>query len=451
MTRRYKVRLSQTQWVLVSMAIGLAVGYLFPDNAGGRFHASDLQILSTLFLRMVESLIAPLIFGTLVVGIAGHGGDIKGMGKLALRTILYFEVVTTLALVVGLVAVNLIRPGRGVLLSGADVDAVAQLARSGSTLTGALERIVPRSVIDAAARNDALQIVFFAVVFAIGLAQVPGRTRKVMLEFCESLCEVMFKYVNVVMMFAPLGIGAAIAGAVGRNGLGVLGNLAALVLTLYAALLGFALLVLLPVALLFKVPLEEFSRAVKEPWLIAFSTASSEAALPTALRNMTSLGVPGHIVSFVLPLGYTFNLDGSTLYLALASVFVAQAAGVTMTLPQQLLMMLTLMLTTKGLAGVPRAGLAILSGTLAQFGLPLQGVAVILGVDAIMDMGRTSINVLGNCLATVVVARWDGSFRSLTLTTPTADPITDRSTRAFARSSRPRPETRSAPRRPSRP
>ena len=418
------------------MAIGLAVGYLFPDGGPRRFHASDLQILSTLFLRMVESLIAPLIFGTLVVGIAGHGDDVKGVGKLALRAILYFEVVTTLALVVGLAAVNLIKPGHGIVLGATGADTAAQLAQSRPTLSAALEHIVPRSVVDAAARNDALQIVFFAVVFAVGLAQVQGRTRKVMLEFCESLCDVMFKYVNVVMRFAPLGIGAAIAGAVGRSGFGVLGNLAALVLTLYTALLAFALLVLLPIALVFKVPLDDFWRAVKEPWLVAFSTASSEAALPTVLRNMKALGVPGHVVSFVLPMGYTFNLDGSTLYLALASVFVAQAAGVSMPLSQQLLMMLTLMLTTKGMAGVPRAGLVILSGTLAQFGLPLQGVAVILGVDAIMDMGRTSINVLGNCLATVVMARWDGSFRSLTLTTAITEPISDRSTKAFARPSR---------------
>jgi proton glutamate symport protein len=402
--------LSQAQWVLVAMVGGLVIGYLFPDRAPGRFHASDLQIVSRLFLRMIESLIAPLIFGTLVVGIAGHGDDLRRVGRLALRALIYFEVVTTLALVVGLVAVNVTKPGRGLRIVGTGADLATQLAHPRPTLAGTLEHIVPRSVVDAAARNEALQIVFFAVVFAVALAQAQGPAKVVMLSFCDSLCQVMFKCVNIVMKGAPVAIGAAIAAAVGKSGVGLVGNLATLVLTLYAALIVFALAVLLPVALLFRVPLRDFWNAVREPWLISFSTASSEAALPIALRNMEALGVPRHIASLILPMGYTFNMDGSTLYLALASVFVAQAAGIGMSLTQQVLMMLTLMLTTKGIAAVPRAGLVILSGTLTQFGLPLEGIAIILGVDAIMDMGRTSINVLGNCLATVVMARWEGSF-----------------------------------------
>jgi proton glutamate symport protein len=268
-----------------------------------------------------------------------------------------------------------------------------------------------------------LQIVFFAIIFAVALSQVQGPAKTFMLSLCESLSEVMFKFVGIVMKFAPIGIGAAIAVTVGKSGLGVLKNLGVLVLTLYGALIVFVLFVLLPVAIAFRVPLRRFWQATKEPWLIAFTTASSEAALPLALQRMEKLGVPRRIVSFVLPTGYSFNLDGSTLYLALASVFVAQAAGIDMPLSQQVLMMLTLMLTSKGVAAVPRASLVILSGALTHFGLPLQGVAVILGVDAVMDMARTSINLVGNCLATVVMARWEGSFQLSSEDTPVADAL----------------------------
>lgn len=404
-------RISQTQWVLISMVAGVAVGYLFPDRPGtGGFHATDLQVLSNVFLRMIKCLIAPLLFGTLVVGIAGHGDDVKRVGKLALRSIFYFEVVTTLALVVGLLVVNVVKPGLGVNLAAATIDAGAELSKTKVSLSNMLEHIVPVSLADAAARNDALQIVFFSIIFALGLSQLQGAAKASMMSFCEGLTEVMFKFVNIVMMFAPIGIGAAIAVTVGKSGLGVLRNLGVLVLTLYGALIVFALVVLLPIAFTFKVPIRRFWQAAKEPWLIAFTTASSEAALPLALRNMEQLGVPRRIVSFVLPTGYAFNLDGTTLYLAMASVFVAQAAGIDMPLSQQLLMMLTLTLTSKGIAAVPRASLVILSGTLTQFGLPLQGVAIILGVDAFMDMARTSLNLLGNCLATVLMARWDKSF-----------------------------------------
>ena len=405
-------RITQTQQIVIAMVVGVCVGYFFPDHPPdkGGFQASDLQVLSSVFLRMIKSLIVPLLFSTLVVGIAGHGDDMKRVGRLAFRSILYFEVVTTLALVVGLVTVNVVKPGVGVNLATATADTGVELAKVKTTFSGVLEHTVPQSFADAAAKNEVLQVVFFAILFAVALSQVQGQAKTIMLSFCESLSEVMFKFVGLVMTFAPIGIGAAIAVTVGRSGLGVLRNLGVLVLTLYGALIAFVLLVLLPVAIAFKVPLRRFWRATKEPWLIAFTTASSEAALPLALQNMEKLGVPRRIVSFVLPTGYSFNLDGSTLYLALASVFVAQAAGIDMPVSTQVLMMLTLMLTSKGVAAVPRAALVILSGALAQFGLPLQGVAVILGVDALMDMGRTSINLVGNCLATVVMARWDGSF-----------------------------------------
>jgi proton glutamate symport protein len=418
-------RISQTQWILVAMVLGIAVGHFFPDLPEGTkgFEATDLQVLSTVFLRMIKSLIVPLLFGTLVVGIAGHGDDMKRVGKLAFRSIVYFEVVTTLALVVGLIAVNVVKPGRGVNLQAASAEAGEQLATTHATFASVVEHTVPQSFFEAAAKNEVLQIVFFAILFAVGLSQVQGPAKTFMLSFCESLSEVMFKFVGIVMKFAPVGIGAAIAVTVGKSGIGVLRNLGVLVMTLYGALAVFIILVLVPIAIAFKVPIRRFWQATKEPWLLAFTTASSEAALPLALQNMEALGVPRRIVAFVLPTGYSFNLDGSTLYLALASVFVAQAAGIDMPLSQQILMMLTLMLTSKGVAAVPRASLVILAGALAQFGLPLQGVAVILGVDALMDMARTSINLVGNCLATVVMARWEGTFELSAEDTPVADAL----------------------------
>jgi len=358
---------------------------------------------------MIKSLIAPLLFATLVIGIAGHGDDLKKIGMIALKSIIYFEVVTTLALVIGLAAVNLFQPGVGVLL---DVPAKegAEFASKQSTFGGVLEHIVPTSVIDAMAKNEVLQIVFWAILFAIGLTQVKGEHRKTLIHGLEALAEVMFKFTGLVMTYAPIGIGAAIAVTVGHSGLGILLNLGKLILTLYVALVFFMLVVLLPVAFFARVPLRKFARAVKEPALIAFSTTSSEAALPKAMLAMQSIGVPSKIVAFVMPTGYSFNLDGTTLYLAVASVFAAQAAGIEMSWQQQLVMMLTLMVTSKGVAAVPRASLVILSGTLASFGLPLEAVAVILGVDELMDMARTTVNLVGNCLATCVIARWEGEF-----------------------------------------
>ena len=406
-------RVTLTQWIVVAMIVGTAIGYWYPDAgaASGAFTATSLKPLSTVFLRMIKLLIVPMIFSTLVVGIAGHGDDMKRVGRLALRSIIYFEVVTTLALAVGLLAVNFVKPGVGVDITSASAAAGTELAGKQITIASVLEHVVPQSFAEAAANNEVLQVVFFAVVFGVALARVPGESRTRMVQFCESLSETMFKFTGLVMAFAPIGIGAAIAVTVGKSGLGVLKYLALLVLTLYGALIVFVLFVLVPVALIAKVPLKRFITVVREPWLIAFSTASSEAALPRAMEVMEQFGDPRRIVAFVMPTGYSFNLDGSTLYLAVASVFVAQAAGIDMPIKTQLLMMLTLMLTSKGVAAVPRSSLVILSGALATFGLPLTGVAVILGVDAIMDMARTGTNVLGNCLATVVVAKWEGEYK----------------------------------------
>lgn len=392
-----------TQWIVAGMVAGTLLGWLAPD-AG-----MAIKPLSDVFLRMIKSIVVPLIFGTLVIGVAGHGDDLRRVGRLALKSIVYFEAVTTLALAVGLLAVNLLRPGDGVQLP-APAAGAAPAVSGGVTLGGLLQHLVPQSFFEAAANNDVLSIVFWSVLFALALTQIREGPRDVMVRLCEALVEIMFKFTALVMRFAPIGIGAAIAYTVGHSGLGVLSSLGKLVLTLYLALVVFIAFVLLPVAYLAGVPVRRFFGAVREPALIAFSTASSEAALPKAMVQMEAIGVPRRIVAFVIPTGYSFNLDGSTLYLAVAAVFAAQAAGIAMTLGQQLVMMLTLMLTSKGVAGVPRAALVILSGTLATFHIPLEAVAVILGVDALMDMARTSVNVVGNCLASVVMARWEGEY-----------------------------------------
>jgi proton glutamate symport protein len=394
-------RLTLTQMIFVGMAIGLFVGWMWPDVA------VTLRPLSSIFIRLIKSIIAPLIFSTLVVGIAGHG-NLKQVGRMGVKALVYFEIVTTLALVIGLVAVNLTQPGVGVHLV-ADPH-VKDFAGRQQTFSEVITHIFPQSFFQAAAEGEVLQVVVFSILFGMGLAMVPEEKRRPMLAFCDSLAEVMFKFTSLVMKYAPIGVGAAIAVTVGNKGLSVLWNLGLLILTLYGALIAFALCVLIPVMLIAKIPVIKFLKTVKEPALIAFSTTSSEAALPKALELMEKFGVPRRIVSFVLPTGYSFNLDGSTLYLALASVFVAQAANIDMPWTTQVLMMVTLMLTSKGVAGVPRASLVILAGTLASFGLPLEGVAVILGVDEILDMGRTTINVVGNCLATAVVARWEGEL-----------------------------------------
>ena len=396
--------LTLTTQIFIGLVVGVAAGYFISQSNPGA--ANYVKPFSDLFLRLIKMIIAPLLFATLVAGIAG-AGHVKVVGRMGLRAIIYFEVVTTLALVIGLLAVNIIKPGVGLVLPS--TPAAEDLAGGAQTWDQLLLHTVPTSIIDAMARGDVLQIVVWSIIFAIALGMIGEKARPVV-EFCESLAEAMFKFTNIVMKYAPIGVGAAIAYTVGHGGLGVLRNLAWLIATLYIALALFVLLVLVPVILLFRIPLGKFVKAVKEPAVIAFSMTSSEAALPRAMEVMERLGVPRRIVSFVIPLGYTFNLDGSTIYLSLAAIFVAQAGGVHLSIGEQITMMLTLMLTSKGVAGVPRAALVILAATVASFGLPLEGVTLILGVDTLMDMGRTMMNVVGNCLASVVVAKWEGEF-----------------------------------------
>lgn len=390
-----------TAWILVSMVIGVEIGLDFPE------FAKDLKVLSQIFLRLVKTIIAPILFSTLVVGIAGHS-DLKQVGRMGWKSIVYFEVVTTLALIIGLIAINISQAGVGIHIPpGFHEELPATMPQ---TWQDVLLHIFPENIIKSMYNGDVLPIVVFSVIFGIGLAMVKEDKRQPLLRFSESLAEAMFKFTNIIMHFAPFGVGAAIAVTVGHLGLDILFSLVKLLLTLYASLIVFLGIVLFSIAYFLKIPIRQFIKAVSEPVAIAFATTSSESALPIAMENMERFGVPRKIVSFVLPTGYTFNLDGTTLYLSLASVFVAQAAGIHMPLSTQFIMGLTLMLTSKGVAGVPRASLVILLGTVSSFGLPLWPVLAILGIDELMDMARTSVNVIGNTLASCVVARWEGEF-----------------------------------------
>lgn len=389
-----------TPQIFIGLALGILIGATLPEVGVA------IKPIADAFLRMIKMIIAPLLFSTLVVGIAGTG-DMKAMGRIGLKAIIYFEVATTIALVLGLGLVNWLQPGAGVMVTATATPDVAAMAQRQQTFTEIFLHLFPTSIFDAMARGDILQVVVFASFFGVALAGVGDKGRPV-LEFLESVAQVMFRFTAYVMMFAPLGVMAAMAATVGGRGLGILITLGKLVGVMYLGLVIFLFVVIGGVALLIRVPFFTFLKAIREPFLIAFTTASSEAALPKALEVMARFGVPRNIVGFVLPTGYSFNLDGTTLYLSIASVFVAQLAGIPLTWGQQVMMMLTLMLTSKGVAGVPRGALVVLTAALGTFGLPIEGAAILLGIDQILDMGRTAVNVTGNCLATAVVARWEG-------------------------------------------
>ena len=392
---------SLTAWILITMVVGAEIGHDYPEIG------MKLQVLSKVFLKMIKTIVAPLLFATLVYGIAGHS-DLKQVGRMGWKSILYFEVVTTIALFIGLAAINISQAGVGIKLPPGVHEELP--AVTPQTLNDIILHIFPENVAKSIAEGQVLQIVVFSIIFGIALAMVREDKRQPMLKFTESLSETMFKFTNIVMYFAPIGVGAAIAYTVGHMGLGILVNLIQLLMTLYVALIVFLVGVLLPVALVVGVPIKKFLQAIAEPVSIAFATTSSEAALPRAMEAMERLGAPRKIVAFVMPTGYSFNLDGTTLYLSLAAIFVAQAAGMPLTFGQQLIIVFTLMLTSKGVAGVPRASLVILLGTAASFGMPVWPIFIILGIDELMDMARTSVNVIGNCLATIVIAKWEGEF-----------------------------------------
>ncbi len=395
------LRRSLTTWIFVAMLAGAEVGHDLPQYADG------LKIVGQIFIRLIKVIIAPLLFGTLVSGIAGHT-DLKKVGRMGVKAIVYFELVTTAALFIGLAAINISKAGVGANITSSAP--VSELARTRLSGTEVILHVFPENIAKSVADNQVLQVVVFSILFGSALAMVNEQKRRPMLAFTESLSEVMFKFTNIVMLFAPVGIFGAVAYTVGHTGIGIVASLAKVVGTLYVALLIFLGAVLLPIAVLARVPVRRFIGAVSEPATIAFATSTSEAALPRAMEAMEAFGVPRPIVAFVMPTGYSFNLDGSTLYLSVASIFVAQAGGMHLTVGQQLVLMLTLMLTSKGVAGVSRASLVILMATAASFGLPSEPVFVLLGIDPIMDMARTAVNVIGNCLATAVVARWEGEL-----------------------------------------
>ncbi len=394
-------RRTLTTWIFVGMIAGAAIGYDFPA------FAVNLRILAQIFLRLIKVIIAPLLFATLVSGIAAHS-DLKKVGRMGIKALISFEIVTTLALFIGLAAINISKAGVGAQIPIASRESVnvEKLSASDTIL-----HIFPENIAKSVAENQILQVVVFSLIFGIALSLVKKEDkRRPMLAFTESLSEVMFKFTNIVMLFAPIGVLGAIAYTVATTGVGILSNLAKLLLALYVALVVFLALVLFPIALAFGVPIRRFLRAVAEPATIAFGTANSEAALPRAMESMEAMGVPRQIVAFIMPMGYSFNLTGSTLYLSLAAIFVAQAAGMHLTLGRQLYIMLVLMLTSKGVAGVSRAALVILLATAGTVGLPTEPIFILLGVDQLLDMGRTAVNVIGNCLATVVIAKWEGEF-----------------------------------------
>ena len=398
---------SLTTWILISMIIGAEFGYDLPHIA------VKMQLISKIFLRLIKTIIAPLLFATLVVGIAGHS-NLKQVGRMGWKSLLYFEVVSTIALFIGLFAINISKAGVGVIVPAAvNQSEIPQVVpQSGSDL---ILHIFPENIAKSIYEGQVLQIVVFSIIFGIAVAMIKDKYKIPMVRFTESLAETMFKFTQIIMYFAPFAVFAAIAYSIGHMGLDILVNLFKLLATLYVSLIVLMLVVFLPVALLFRIPVKKFLSKVAEPVTIAFATTSSESALPIAMERMEEFGVPRKIVAFVMPTGYSFNLDGTTLYLSLATIFVAQISGIHLPFEKQLLIVFTLMLTSKGVAGVPRASMVILLGTAASFGLPTWPIYIILGIDELMDMARTSVNVLGNCLATAVIARWEGEFNGAEL------------------------------------
>jgi len=393
---------SLTTWILISMILGAEFGHDFASIA------VNLNVVSQIFLRLIKTIIAPLLFATIVVGIAGHS-DLKQVGRMGWKSLVYFEIVSTVALFIGLISINISKAGVGVNIpqnmAHADLSNVQPLQG-----TDVILHVFPENIAKAIYEGQVLQVVIFSILFGIAVAMLKDKFKRPMLVFTEALSETMFKFTSLIMYFAPFAVFAAIAYSIGHMGLEIFVNLFKLLATLYVSLIVFLVGVLLPIALILKIPVRKFINAISEPVAIAFATTSSESALPVAMERMEEFGVPRKIVAFVMPTGYSFNLDGTTLYLSLATIFVAQISGIHLSFDKQLLIVFTLMLTSKGVAGVPRASLVILLATASSFGLPIWPIYIILGIDELMDMARTSVNVIGNCLATVVVAKWENEF-----------------------------------------
>ena len=393
--------------IFVSLILGILAGWLFPQ------FAVKMHVLAEIFLRMVKMIIAPLLFATLVVGIAGHS-DVKSLGRLGVKTIVYFELVTTVALIIGLGFANLFKPGVGMANFASQNTGLNEVSFMTSSVAHSsfgemLLDLFPTSIVQAMAEGNLLQIVVFSLFFALAICAV-GKKAQPVLDVLNSVTKIMFKFTEYVMFFAPVGIFGAISYTVGTNGIEILFNYGKIIVSLYVALIAFVLLVLIFACKIVRISFRGLIKAIQEPALLTFTTASSEAALPKAMSIMEKFGVPKSIVGFVMPTGYTFNLDGSTLYLAMAVIFSTQLVEIDLSIKQQLVIMFALMLTSKGVAGVPRASLIVLAGTLTSFNYPILGVAILLGIDQILDMGRTAVNLIGNCVATVVIARWENFF-----------------------------------------
>lgn len=395
------LRRKLTPWIIVAMFAGVEIGFDAPTLA------VNMHFLSDIFLRLVKTVVAPLILATLVSGIAGHG-DLKSVGRMGWKSLLYFEVLTTVALAIGLVAGNVSKAGVGMVMPADLIGTVPSAAPM--HWQDFLTHVFPENIAKSIAEGQVLQVAVFAAIFGMALALTPRAKAEPVLRLTESLSEVMFRFTNLIMYLAPLGVASAMAYTVARMGPGVLVHLGKLLLVFYLAAAVFILGVLLPVALVAKLQIRRLLQRISGPVAIAFATASSEAALPRAMEEMEAYGVPRRILAFVIPAGYSFNLDGSTLYLSMAMVFVAQVANVPLSIGQQVFMMGTLMLASKGVAGVPRAVLVVMLATAGTLRLPSEPILVLLGIDALMDMGRTAINVAGNCLASAVVARWEGAL-----------------------------------------
>ena len=396
-----------TATIFIALILGIFVGWAFPA------FAIKTHVLAEVFLRMVKMIIAPLLFSTLVVGIAGHA-DPKSLGRLGFKTVVYFEIVTTFALIIGLGFANLFKPGEGMIDFASRNIALGDIVNMASatphqSFGQMFLSLFPTSIFQAMADGNLLQIVVFSLFFALAICAI-GKKAQPVVDVLNSVTKIMFKFTEYVMMFAPIGIFGAISYTVGTNGIDILFNYGKIIVALYVALAVFVLIVLLIACKLVHISFRALIKAIQEPALLTFTTASSEAALPKAMSIMENFGVPKSIVGFVMPTGYTFNLDGSTLYLAMAVLFSTQLVGINLTLEQQLVIMFALMLTSKGVAGVPRASLIVLAGTLTSFNIPILGVAILLGIDQILDMGRPAVNLIGNCVATVVVARWENVF-----------------------------------------
>lgn len=397
MKRRFG--LSLTAWIFIGLGIGILFGIFAPPE-----WSVALKPMGKLFIRLIKMIVAPLVFASLVTGLvgAGHGA----IGRLLLKALLWFWLATAVALALGLTTANLFHPGTGVPAPHISAVDAQNLVNSVPHHKNFIEQIVPESIFQALADNALLQILFFSILFSIALSAI-GEKNKPIIDFLKALTTAMFKLTEYIMLFAPIGVGCAMAAAIGNHGVAIIGHLAKLVGSLYFALIFFVIALLLMVKFYTKIRIRTALRELEEPLTLAFSTTSSESALPKAISAMERLGVPPHIVNFVIPAGYSFNLDGSTLYLALASMFIAQAAGIHMPVTQQIIMMLVLLVTSKGVAAVPRASMVVLTATCSSFGLPVEYCTIILGVDEIMDMARTTVNVLGNCMASVVLAKWE--------------------------------------------